>query len=131
MSIHSCSNSAVQSYTNVCLSTLATDSLEWCNKIRGSHFVISQTDYGLPYLMKQLILLLIRTPNPSWSPPPPPPLPSPSPSRFLHQLQTSITLSFIKLECFLRLFLNTRSHDESAHTFRSSLRFLEVPQKGV
>ena len=49
----------------------------------------------------------------------------------LNQLQTSITRSFIKLECFLRPFLKTRSHDESAHTFKSSLRFLEVPQKGV
>ena len=55
----------------------------------------------------------------------------PPPSRFLHRLQTSITRSFIKLECFLRPFLKTRSHDESAHTFKSSLRFLEVPQKGV
>ena len=59
-------------------------------------------------------------------------LPSPPPpSHFLHRLQTSITRSFIKLECFLRPFLKTRSHDESAHTFKSSLRFLEVPQKGV
>ena len=31
----------------------------------------------------------------------------------------------------LRPFLKTRSHDESAHTFKSSLQFLEVPQKGV
>ena len=58
-------------------------------------------------------------------------LPFPSPSCFLHRLQTSITLSFIKLEWFLRPFFKTRSHDESAHTFGSSLRFLEVPQKGV
>ena len=50
---------------------------------------------------------------------------------FLHQLQTSITQSFIKLEYFLRPFLRTRSHDGSAHTFRSSLQFLEVAQKGV
>ena len=56
-------------------------------------------------------------------------LPSVPQSRFLHQLQTSITWSFIKLECFLRPFLKTRSHDKSAHTFRSSLQFLEVPQK--
>ena len=64
---------------------------------------------------------------------PPPLLPSspPPPSRFLHRLQTSITRSIIKLKCFLRPFLKTRSHDESAHTFKSSLRFLEVPQKGV
>ena len=64
---------------------------------------------------------------------PSPPLtsPPPPPSRFLHRLQTSITRSFIKLECFLRPFLKTRSHDESAHTFKSSLRFSEVPQKGV
>ena len=60
-----------------------------------------------------------------------PPLPSSPPSRFLHRLQTSITRSIIKLECFLRPFFKTRSHDESAHTFKSSLRFLEVPQKGV
>ena len=53
------------------------------------------------------------------------------PSGFLHRLQTSITRSIIKLECFLRPFLKTRSNDESAHTFKSSLRFLEVPQKGV
>ena len=52
-----------------------------------------------------------------------------SPSRFLHQLQTSITQSFIKLECYLMPFLKTRSHYESAHTFGSSLRFLEVPPK--
>ena len=58
-------------------------------------------------------------------------LPSSPPSRFLHRLQTSITRSFIKLECFLRPFLKTRSHDESAHAFKSNLRFLEVPQKGV
>ena len=56
---------------------------------------------------------------------------SPSPlSHFLHQLQISITQSFVKLEHFLRPFLKTRSQDESAHTFRSSLRFLEVPLKG-
>ena len=59
------------------------------------------------------------------------PSPPPPPSRFLHRLQTSITWSIIKLECFLRPFLTTRSHDESAHTFKSSLWFLEVPQKGV
>ena len=69
----------------------------------------------------------IRTPNPSWSFPPPPP---PSLSHFfLHRLQTSITQSFIKLECFLIPFLRTRSHDESAHTFGSSHWFLEVPKK--
>ena len=60
---------------------------------------------------------------------------SPPPLRstvmFLHRLQTSITRSFIKLECFLRPFLKTRSHEESAHTFGSSIQFLEVPQKGV
>ena len=50
---------------------------------------------------------------------------------FLHRLQTSITQSFIKLECFLRPFLRTKCHDRSAHTFRPSLRFLEVPQKGL
>ena len=38
---------------------------------------------------------------------------------------------FLKLEHFLRPFLKTRSHDRSAHTFRSSHQFLEVPQKGV
>ena len=54
-------------------------------------------------------------------------VPSPSPSRFLHQLQTS----FVKLEHLLRPFLKTRSQDGSAHTFRSSLRFLDVPLKGV
>ena len=59
-------------------------------------------------------------------------LPFSSPlSRFLHWLQTSITQSFVKLEHFLRPFLKTRSHDGSAHTFRSSLWLLEVPQKGV
>ena len=61
-----------------------------------------------------------------------PPLPSFPPSRFfLHWLQTSITQSFIKLECFLIPFLRTRSHDGSAHTFRSSLWFLKVLQKGL
>ena len=84
--------------------------------------------YSPPSLQKKNINspIIIRTPNPSWSPPLPSP---PPPSRFLHQLQTSITRSFIKLECFLRPFLKTRSHDESAHTFKSSLQFLEVPQK--
>ena len=53
----------------------------------------------------------------------------PSPSHFLHQLQTSITQSFFKLECFLRPFLKTRSHDRSAHTFGPSLQFVKVPQK--
>ena len=48
-------------------------------------------------------------------------LSSPAPSHCLHQLQTSISLSFFK----------TRSHDGSAHTFGSSHQFLEVPQKGV
>ena len=38
---------------------------------------------------------------------------------------------FLKLELFLRPFLKIRSHDRSAHTFGSSHRFLEVPQKGV
>ena len=38
---------------------------------------------------------------------------------------------FLKLELFLRPSLKTRSHDRSAHTFGSSHRFLEVPQKGV
>ena len=70
--------------------------------------------------------VIIRTPNPSWSSSFPPFC-----HVFLHQLQTSITQSFIELEYFLILFLRTRSHDGSAHTFRSSLRFLEVPQKGV
>ena len=55
---------------------------------------------------------------------------SPPLSHFLHWLQTSITQSFCKLEHFLWPFLKTRSHDRSAHTFESSLRFLEVPQKG-
>ena len=36
-----------------------------------------------------------------------------------------------KLEHFLRPFLKTRSHNGSVHTFGSSHRFLEVPQKGV
>ena len=35
---------------------------------------------------------------------------------------------FFKLEHFLRPFIKTRSHDGSAHTFRSSHQFLEVPQ---
>ena len=35
------------------------------------------------------------------------------------------TRSFIKLESFLIPFLRTRSHDESAHTFRSSHWFLD------
>ena len=34
--------------------------------------------------------------------------------------------AFLKLELFLRPSLKTRSHDGSAHTFRSSHRFLEV-----
>ena len=73
-----------------------------------------------------------QNPKPELVPSSPPLLPSPPPpSHFLHRLQTSITRSFIKLECFLRPFLKTRSHDKSAHTFKSSLRFLEVPQKGV
>ena len=38
---------------------------------------------------------------------------------------------FFKLELFLRSSLKTRSHDGSAHIFRSIQRFLEVPQKGV
>ena len=42
------------------------------------------------------------------------------PSHVLHQLQTSIIQSFIKLETFLRPFLITRSHDKSAHIFRYS-----------
>ena len=49
---------------------------------------------------------------------------------FLHRLQTSITRSILKLECFLRPFLKTRSHDESAHTFKSSLQFWKCPKKG-
>ena len=75
------------------------------------------------------MFIYIQEKNRAWSPSLLPFFPPPS--RFLHQLQTSITRSFIKLECFLRPFLKTRSHDESAHTFKSSLRFLEVPQKGV
>ena len=76
------------------------------------------------------MFIYIQEKNRAWSSPSLLPF-FPPPSRFLHQLQTSITRSFIKLECFLRPFLKTRSHDESAHTFKSSLRFLEVPQKGV
>ena len=49
---------------------------------------------------------------------------------FLHILQTSITQSLFKLEHFLRPFFKTRSHGKSAHTFGSSSRFLQVPQKG-
>ena len=65
--------------------------------------------------------LFIRTPNPSVSPS----LPFfPTPSHFLHRLQTSITQSF------LRPFFKNRRHVRSAHTFGSSLQFLEVPQKG-
>ena len=51
------------------------------------------------------IPISIRTPNPSWSPPPLLLLPYDPPSCFIHRLQTSITQSFIKLECFLRPFL--------------------------
>ena len=58
-------------------------------------------------------------------------IPSPPLSHFLHQLQTSITHHFLKLEHFLRQFLKNRSHDRSAHTIRSSLQILEVPQNGV
>ena len=46
---------------------------------------------------------------------------------FKHQLLKY----FFKLEHFLRQYFKTRSHDRSAHTFGSSLWFLEVPQKGV
>ena len=56
----------------------------------------------------------------------------PSPSPLLHHIFTStsnINNSFIKLECFLGPFLRPRSHDGSAHTFRSSLRFLEGPKR--
>ena len=61
----------------------------------------------------------------------PPPLPSPPPSRFLHRLQTSITRSIIKLECFLRPFLKTRSHDESATYFQiQSPIFGSAPKRG-
>ena len=38
---------------------------------------------------------------------------------------------FLKLEHFLRPSLKTRSHAGSAHTFGSSHRLLEVPQKWV
>ena len=89
--------------------------------------------------------MYIRTPNPSWSPPPPPLLlsspppllpssPPPPPLLchiFLHQLQTSITQSFNKLECFLWPFLRSRSYDGSAHTFRSRIQLLEVPKKAL
>ena len=74
------------------------------------------------------MFIYIQEKNRAWSSPSLLPF-FPPPSRFLHRLQTSITRSFIKLECFLRPFLKTRSHDKSAHTFKSSLRFLEVPQK--
>ena len=43
----------------------------------------------------------------------------------------SLIQLFVKLGCFLRLFLKTRSHDGSAHTFGSSHKILEVLQKGV
>ena len=49
----------------------------------------------------------------------------------LHPLPTSITQFLFKLEIFVRPFFKTRSLDGSVHTFRSSHRFLEVPQKGV
>ena len=67
--------------------------------------------------------------------PPPSPLPFPSllpfPSScfFLHQLQTSITQSFVKLEHFLRPFLKTRSHDGSAHTF--GIFFLQIHKNSI
>ena len=76
-----------------------------------------------------LILLMWNQSEPQTQAGPPPLLPFSV--KFLHQLQTSITQSFIKLECLLKPFLRTRSHDGSTHTFRSSLRFLEVLQKGV
>ena len=65
----------------------------------------------------KMIILSYPSKKPSLVLPFPPP---PPPSRFLHRLQTSITWSIIKLECFLRPFLTTRSHDKSAHTFKSS-----------
>ena len=39
-------------------------------------------------------------------------------------------LKLFQKSFFLRPSLETRSHDRSAHTFGSSQRFLEVPQKG-
>ena len=87
--------------------------------------IILDFTLSLPYLANGNNV--IRIPNPSWSSSSSSPL-----SRFfLHQLQTSITQSFVKLEHFLRPFLKTRSHNRSAHTFRSSLWFLKVPQKWV
>ena len=60
------------------------------------------------------------------------------PNKFHHEFLTFfgniLTIKmddFLKLELFLRPSLKTRSHDGSAHTFKSSPRYLEVPQKGV
>ena len=93
-----------------------------------SHYDLKMpSERSLLLLSRNGVITPIRTPNPSWSPSS---LPFPL-SCFLHWLQTSITQSFIKLESFLIPFLITRGHDESAHTFRSSHWFLEVPQKGV
>ena len=41
-------------------------------------------------------------------------------------LDPSLTQSFVKLEHFLMPFFQTRSHDGSAHTFRSSNHFFKV-----
>ena len=56
---------------------------------------------------------------------------SPSPLLPFYVMFFTSTSNINKLECFLIPFLRTRSHDGSAHTFRLSLQFLEVLQKGV
>ena len=58
---------------------------------------------------------IIRTPNPSCVHPPP------FHHVFVHQLQTSITQSFVKLEHFLRPFLKTRSHDGTSKSIEHLL----------
>ena len=58
------------------------------------------------------------------------------PKNFHHKFLPFFAILAIKMADFFKLLflrpsLKTRSHDRPAHTFGSSQRFLEVPQKGV
>ena len=119
----------------VTLSHCHTVTLSHCHTVILSHchiVTLSQTD-TLPFATissryKHVNLQILSEPQTRGGPFPYFP---PLSCFFKHQIKTSITQSFLKLEHFLIPFLKTRSHDRSAHTFGSSLQFLEVPQKWV